>query len=503
MSDLEPLSTFRAYVADPDEAALARAHRAVAMASRVRTRRRSDLARRGALVAAVAVVAALLIALQPSSDRGGPPVGTSGTGPGKLGLPSIAQASAAQVRRGVVAAIDAADGILHERTRTMFLASGQRITSESWSDLRHPDAFRSREDRREWSEPGSGVTLTDAGQVPLGGEKLLLRRIIDGRCSELLLRSRGGFGTAAHSALDQIRSDIRTYRFRLIGIEEIGGRSVAHLRHTAVAERTELWVDTATYRPIRSVEITGDPYRRSQRPERAATEDQRLRNPRTPGRPGILAATATAHRRALPTHHPSTAMNGATGLEPATSGVTGGERSRCRWRRALCARSRSPLSDCAVASADRKRCEREDRGHARQRSVQRRQRATNRAGCRAAMHASCTRSGLASTTHVFAEVLVADCFGAGADEEASASEPPAVRRRRAKRAALEVVEMLPTRLVVHLRLRVTSDAGSRCHGSTGPPTRCSTSVPRSARCSSSRSTTRCRRRSTRPCPRRA
>jgi hypothetical protein len=207
-------------------------------------------------------------------------------------LGGLGTADAATVRRHVAAAIDAADGILHQTTRDAFVKSGRAILSESWTDLRDPVASRTREDRRDWNEPTSGFSVADVGRVPTDAGAMLQREVSDGRCTETLFTGAGGSAPRGQSPLSAIRADVQAHRYRVIGVERSGGRRLLHLRwratdpeHPQVQDRSDLWVDPYSYVPVRSDSIYGDPSVPAgdpNEPQRMTSDFELLRRPADP-----------------------------------------------------------------------------------------------------------------------------------------------------------------------------------------------------------------------------
>jgi hypothetical protein len=267
MTDLRSIAEFREYAAPADAAARARARRAVASTQPTPAPRRRLLVRRAALAAAVTLAASIAVALQPGGGRGSGTGGQPATSNPLLG--GLATADAATVRRHITTAIDTADGILYATTRDAFVKSGGAILSETWVDLNDPSAWRTREDRRGWNEPAPGFAVSDIGSVPTGTGAVLQRGLTDGRCTELLLTGPGLQASTTSNSVNPlyaIRDDIQSHRAIVVGTESSGGRRLLHVRWTPsdpafpkIIDRTDVWVDPATYLPVRSQSVYGDP----------------------------------------------------------------------------------------------------------------------------------------------------------------------------------------------------------------------------------------------------
>jgi hypothetical protein len=236
------------------------------------------------------------VALQPGADP------HPSARPAGLGT-----ADAATVRRHVAAAIDAADGILHETTRDAFVKRDGAIVSEAWTDLRDPNASRTREDRRGWDEPATGFAVSDIGRVPSADGTLLQRAVTDGRCTETLFTGVGPAGST--NPLSSIRREVEAHRFTVVGLEQTGGRRLLHLRRTAtdrdfprIEDRYDLWVDPATYVPVRSDSTYGDPSAAAGDPnevQRITSDYELLPRPADPRSlllPAGTGCTRTTHR---------------------------------------------------------------------------------------------------------------------------------------------------------------------------------------------------------------
>jgi hypothetical protein len=210
----------------------------------------------------VAVSAA--VALQPD---GGTPTPRRGSSSSALG--SIGNADAAVVRKRVTAAIGGAQGILHSTTTDLFTRSGNVIASESWSDVRDSAFFRIREDRSRWPNPASGFMVSELGRVRQGDGSMLQRVVADGRCTELVTNGEAlGADPMApiRDAVTPIRDAVSARRMVVLGPQQVGGKPALHLREQhadpdfpAMVDTTDLWVDPATYLPVRSISSAGDP----------------------------------------------------------------------------------------------------------------------------------------------------------------------------------------------------------------------------------------------------
>lgn len=304
----DELHAFRDYAAAPSPDARARAHAAVARGMREhrtwRPRRRVMV-----LALAAAAVACLVVALQPSGPAG---TGDRGGGPGLggLGPTGLEPADAATVRRRVVAALDAADGILHERSEDVWVPSGDVLRIEAWHDLRERSAFRSRETHRAGDGRASGRTI-DSGMVPRPNGEILQRTLVDGRCTEMVIPAARAEGDRATSPVDELRRDIRRGRLTIVGERREGDRTVLHVRsvrsdpdHPGIVDRSEVWLDAATYLPIRSLAVHGDPDAGAGAPD----EIQRLRSefdvmprPADPARLLLPPHDGPCERKRIPT----------------------------------------------------------------------------------------------------------------------------------------------------------------------------------------------------------
>jgi len=250
-ADLKAMRRFREYVAPPDEQARQRARAAVAAcASSARAGGRRITAGKGRPVRRWALAAAIACAL--AALLMGPVAGlrTTDRGP-TVALPGAEPASAAELQRKAVAALEAARGVLVSRSR--IVRDDETIeTSEHWADLDQPHSFRTKAVR-----PGAdgSESVQDAGQVLQSADTLLLRRIIAGGCVELELHAADGFGKA-RDALEQLEDDIEAFDFEVVPPREGDDAALLHLRALASDGRSDLWLDAASHLPVRLDEVS-------------------------------------------------------------------------------------------------------------------------------------------------------------------------------------------------------------------------------------------------------